>query len=456
MDNNQQVNDMPNTEQNAGGNSAPVYSQMSLDFVANQVKVAKKKGRIQGILIGLAGVLLVCGIGMGVSIIKMIANGTIYSELLSINGGSVLNRETSKKIDDIYRIINNTYMDEYTKDSIREGMYKGMLESLDDPYSVYYTKEEYEELMEDSSGVFEGIGAYLQQDPDTMVITIVRPIKHSPAEEAGLHRDDILVEVDGEDITGQDLNLVVSKVRGPEGSTVNIGVVRQGESDILHFDIVRAEVISESVESEMMDNNIGYIHISEFADHTDTQFVESYDELLADGMESMILDLRTNGGGYVDTAVGVAQRLVKEGTIVSLKDRDGKGYSYEDEGDDKYIDIPCVVLVDGNTASASEILTAALKDYGIATIIGTKTFGKGIVQDVIPLSDGSGLKITNSKYYSPNGENIHKIGIEPDIEVGWDYEMYKKDGTDNQLEAAKQYLTDGKIDDKYIPDKKDD
>ena len=157
-------------------------------------------------------------------------------------------------------------------------------------------------------------------------------------------------------------------------------------------------------------------------------------------MKSLILDLRSNGGGYVDTAVEVADRLIKDGVIVSVKDKHGLSYKYEDRGDENYMKVPCVLLVDGNTASASEILTGALKDHGLVTVMGTKTFGKGITQIIAPLDDGSGVKITNSKYYTPNGNYIHEIGIEPDIVVEWDHEKYDKEGIDNQLEAAKEYL----------------
>ena len=422
------------------------------DNIKNEIKRAKNKGMLQGFILTMICVLIVCVLYMGIRVIKMIGDGSIYANVMGTHGSIVLDKPTIEKINKIYRLVENTYIENADKEAVRDGMYKGMMEALDDPYSVYYTKEEFEEMMESSSGEFEGIGAYLQQDPDTMVITVSRPIKHSPAEEVGILSGDRIVEVDGEDITGQDLNLVVSKVRGPKGTHVNIGVVREGEKDIITFEIERATVHSESVESEMYDNNIGYIFITAFEDETDEQFIEAYEELKEKGMKSLILDLRTNGGGYVDTSVAIADRLVKEGDIVSIKDRNGKGITYSDEGDENYIDIPCVLLVDGNTASASEILTGALKDYGLATVMGTQTFGKGIVQDVIPLGDGSGVKITNSKYYTPNGENIHGVGIEPDIIVGWDYDMYKSERVDNQLEAAKQYLEKGKIDDKYIPD----
>lgn len=441
-DNSPAVNEVPD---NTGKTATPVYSQMSLEFVANQVKRAKRKGFLLGLFLTL-GIVILCVVGIiTFRFIRMINDGSLYANMNSYTEDSLLDKETVKKINSIYGIMENTYIEKPDKEAIREGIYKGMLDSLGDPYSVYYTKEEYEEMMESSSGVFEGIGAYLSQDPDTLKITVVRPIKNSPAEEVGIMAEDEIVEVDGEDITGQDLNVVVSKVRGPEGSKVVIGIRRAGEADIIKFDVKRGKINEESVTSEMLDDNIGYIYISEFADATGSQFRDAYDDLKNEGMESLILDLRYNGGGYVDTSVEVADKLIKDGDIVSIKDRHGSGYTYEDKGDKNYCDIPIVVLVNDNTASASEILTGALKDYGIATIIGTNTFGKGIVQDVLPLGDGSGMKITNSYYYTPKGNNIHKIGITPDYVVEIDADKLKDEGIDTQLEAAKNFLTKGTI-----------
>ena len=426
-----------------------VCNQGSMEEISMQVKAAKKKGRIQGALIVLGTILIIGGIVIAINVTRMISNGTIYAKLVSFGNKSVLDRDTVNKIDEIYRIIDNTFIEEVDKDAIREGIYKGMLEALDDPYSVYYTQEEYKEMMESSSGMFEGIGAYLSQDPNTNQVTVVRPIKGSPAEDAGILSDDIIIEVDGENVEDFDLNLVVSKIRGPKGSRVKLGIKREGETELLYFDVKRDTINVESVSHEMLDDKIGYIIITEFADATGKQFAEAYDELMDNGMEKLIIDLRSNGGGYVDTSVEVADKLIEKGTVVSIKDRHGKGETYQDKGDDNFITIPCVFLVDENTASASEILTGAIKDYGLATVIGTQTFGKGIVQDILPLKDGSGLKVTNSKYYTPNGENIHKIGIEPDIIVEWDGDRYRTEGIDNQLEAAKSYLKDGKVDSKY-------
>lgn len=419
--------------------------QVSLAVFEAQMKKAKKKGAILGFIISLVVFCVIGVIVLGAKLTKSIIDGTIYAYTMSMGADSLIDKKTAEKINTIYGIIENDFIDEVDKEVIREGLYRGMMDALDDVYSVYYSKEEYDEMMEVSEGSFEGIGAYLSQDPDTMEITVVRPISGSPAEKVGIIAGDKIVRVDGEDVRGQDLNLVVSKVRGERGTVVSIGVERGGKDDLIYFDVTRDKVDEISCEGKMLDNNIGYIVVTEFADATDEQFKEAYDELKDDGMESLIIDLRSNGGGYVDTSVEMADYLIEDGVIVSLKDRHGKGYTYEDKGDEKYMTIPCVLLVDGNTASASEILTGALKDYGIATVIGTQTFGKGIVQDVIPLDDGSGLKITSSKYYTPEGNNIHKVGIEPDYVVEWDGEKYVEDGTDNQLEAAINYLLNGSI-----------
>ena len=417
----------------------PVYSQMSIEYVENQMKKARKKGMVQGLLIAFGIFIAGSLIYAGINVVRMVINGSFYSKVFGSSASSVLDRQSIEKLDNLYSMIETSYLEDVDKDTLQEGLYKGLLESLDDPYSVYYNQEEFAEMMEDTSGTFEGIGVYLSQDPDTKDLFVIKPIDGSPAAEAGILADDFVVEVDGEDIKGQDINLVVSKIRGPKGTTVNVGVTRVGVDDILRFDIKRDEINATTVDHEMNDE-IGYIAIAEFADATDEQFYEAIDDLEKQGMKGLIIDLRSNGGGYVDTAVKIADRLVKEGVIVSVEDKHGLSYKYEDEGDENYLKVPCVVLVDENTASASEILTGCLRDHKIATIMGTKTFGKGITQIIAPLDDGSGVKITNSKYFTPDGENIHGVGIEPDIEVKWDFDKYKKEGIDNQFEAAMDYL----------------
>ena len=420
--------------------NVPKAERVSGEYIDSQIRKARNKGMIQGLLITLVIVLISAAVITGISVIKMFANNSIYATLLGSTTDSVLDKKAVDKINNLYGIIEKTYIKPVERETLQDGLYKGILEALDDPYSAYYNKEEFAKMMEGTSGTFEGIGAYLTQDPDTKEIVVVRAIKDSPAEKAGIVADDVVVEVDGEDITGQDIDVVVSKLRGPKGTDVNVGVRRKGEDETIRFDITRAKIDSISVDYEMFDDKMGYIAIADFADATADQFNEAMDDLEAQGMESLILDLRSNGGGYVDSAVAVADRLVKDGMIVSVKEKHGLSYKYEDAGDENYLKVPCVLLVDGNTASASEILTGALRDHDIATIMGTKTFGKGITQIILPLGDGSGVKVTNSEYFTPDGENVHEVGIEPDIEVELDYDKYKEEGVDNQLEEAKKYL----------------
>lgn len=424
--------------------TTPAFSQVTLEYMLKNAKAAKRKGIVIGFVISMAVTFFVVFIYLGVNAYTRIKHGSVVTGLFGNVSSSVVDKETLEKINTIYGKMKTQYLDEVDVEKVREGLYTGMVDALDDKYSEYFTKEEYAIMMEDVSGTFDGIGAYFQQDPDTKIMTVARPIKNSPAEKAGIKTDDILYMVDGEDVTGQELELVVSKIKGPAGTTVHLSFYREGQMDPIEFDVVRAEIDAESVESEMLDDNIGHITILEFADATADQFKDHLQDLQNQGMESLILDLRGNPGGYVDASVDVADAIL-EGpkVVVSVKNKAGREYAYEDE-DNQSLDIPMVVLVDSGSASAAEILTGALKDYDVATVMGTTTFGKGIIQNVIPLGDGSGLKITTAKYYSPNGENIHEIGIEPDIEVKWDYEAYKKDGTDNQLNAAIDYLKEHK------------
>ncbi|MBQ7481343.1 MAG: S41 family peptidase [Lachnospiraceae bacterium] len=352
---------------------------------------------------------------------------------------SVIDKKTESKLDTLQAIIEQEYLNEYTQEDLRDGLYKGLMEGLDDPYSVYYTEEEYQELSEDSEGVFEGIGAYLSQDPDTKVVTVTRPIPDSPAEKAGIKAGDILVEVDHENVEGDDLSVTVAKIRGPSGTKVNIGVRRQNRDGIVRFDIVRAKVESMTVDSKMLDNSIGYIQISEFDDVTSAQFKKAFNALEREEMRGLIIDLRDNPGGSVKTCVEIADEILPEGLIVYTEEKDGEGDKYTSSGENFY-DGPLVVLVNGNSASAAEILTGAIKDHEQGTILGTTTYGKGIVQQIIPLGDGTGVKVTIASYFTPNGTDIHGIGIEPDEELELDVDAYLEDGTDNQLDRAVEII----------------
>lgn len=405
------------------------------------ILTSKKKGQKKGALITILIVFVIAICVLTFNLAIKIANGTIISDAIStfysVGGKAIVDKGVVNKLNTLSSIIDKYYLNDIEETALQDGLYKGLLSSLGDPYSVYYTKQEYSDLMESSVGIYYGIGAYLQQNPDTMEIKVVRPIPGTPAEEVGLLADDIIKEVNGEDVTDQDINLVVAQIRGEEGSQVNIGVAREGEPELLYFDITRRKVESVTVESEMLEDNIGYIQISEFDDVTKGQFTKAYEDLNDAGMESLILDLRDNPGGNLDVAVDIADLLLPEGLVVYTQDKYGNKDEYKTDAEHVF-GKPMIVLVNGNSASASEILSGAIKDYGAGKLLGTTTYGKGIVQQILPLGDGSGVKVTVSKYYTPNGNNIHEIGIEPDIELELDVDAFLEDRTDNQkLEAIR-------------------
>ncbi|MCR5222847.1 MAG: S41 family peptidase [Lachnospiraceae bacterium] len=409
-----------------------------------ELKRARKTGRWQGALIMAGIVIFIAQFVLIAVVISKIANGTLFS-FLKYTGDSepVITEEVTEKADTLKAVIDNYYYEDVDDEALRNGIYKGLVDGLGDPYSVYYTEEEYEEMMESSEGRYQGIGAYLQQDPDTMVITVVRPITGSPAEKVGLLADDVIVEVDKEDVTSQDLNLVVSKIRGEAGTKVNIGIRRVGESGVLYFDIVRAEVESETVEYEMLEDKIGYIYLSEFDDVSTGQFTSAMEDLKSQGMDALILDLRDNPGGNLDVAVDIADYILPEGLVVYMEDKNGAREEYTSDASHHW-DKPIVLLVNGNSASASEIVCGALKDYGRATLVGTKTYGKGIVQQILPLGDGSGIKVTIARYYTPNGTCIHGDGFEPDVEVEFDTDKYLNEEIDTQLVKAIEVIKEQK------------
>lgn len=324
--------------------------------------------------------------------------------------------------------------------ALQDGIYKGMLAALDDPYSVYYTNEELIELQQQTEGVYYGIGAYIAQDTETGYVRISKIIKGTPAEESDLRQGDYIYAIDGENMQGRESEYVVSRIKGEEGTYVTVTVIREDASEPIDIDVERRKIENPTVEYTMYDDGMAYIQITEFDLVTTGQFETAYAQAKADGMKGLIIDLRSNPGGNLSTVCDIARMILPEGLIVYTEDKYGSRDEYKCDGKNK-IEVPLVVLADGYSASASEILTGAVKDYGIGTIVGTTTYGKGIVQKVINLSDGSALKLTVSTYYTPKGNNIHGIGIEPDIEVPFDAQQYQN-GVDNQLEKAKEVLAD--------------
>ncbi|MCC8139214.1 MAG: S41 family peptidase [Lachnospiraceae bacterium] len=384
---------------------------------------------------------LVCGALLCVMV--MVLGGCGASSLLvrlgiaGLSAGSASSgsseSEMEEKMAELQSYIDAYYLFDYDEEDVQESVYKGMMDGLGDPYTCYYTAEEYASFLESSSGSYSGIGATLQQDYSTGLITVVNTFAGSPAEQAGLLPDDILYMVEGEEVTGIDLNLVVVDLKGEAGTDVNISIVRG--SEVIEMTITRASIEVPTVEYEMLEDSIGYIAIMEFDDVTDEQFADAMEDLTSQGMESLIIDLRDNGGGLVDVTCTILDSLLPEGLIVYTEDKYGnREEEYSDA--ENYFDGEMVVLVNSNTASASEIFAGAIKDYGVGTLIGTQTYGKGIVQSLIPLSDGSAIKITVSRYYTPSGNNIHEVGIAPDIVLEADTES----GEDNQLQRAIEVL----------------
>lgn len=353
--------------------------------------------------------------------------------------GEAVNEDTVAKMKVIENVIDTYfYKEDVDKDAMVDGIFKGMVESLGDPYSEYYSKEELESLYQDSFGVYYGVGAYVSLDTTTGLAKVSGIIADSPAEEADLRAEDIIYKVDDVDVTGMSLQETVSLIKGDENTTVKLTLIRDGKE--IEKKVTRRKVESPTVNFKMLDDGMAYIQITEFDTVTVDQFTEAMAMARGNDMKGLILDLRSNPGGNLSSVVSIAKQMLPKGLIVYTEDRDGNREEYSCDGS-KELDVPMVVLVNGNSASASEILAGAIKDYGIGTLVGTTTFGKGIVQRPIELSDGSAVKLTISSYYTPNGINIHGIGIEPDVECEFDSERYYSDEAyDNQLEKAKEVL----------------
>lgn len=325
------------------------------------------------------------------------------------------------KIDIIQSYLDQYYVDDLEEEQVEEMLYAGMMAGVGDRYTYYLTKENLKQYMDNSNGNFDGVGieVYSTQDGEVIVSSVMAG---QPAEAAGVKAGDVIVGVDGQDMQGSLLSDVAAKIRGREGTEVTIKVLRRSTGETLEFTMERTTVVVESVSGRMMDEKIGYISISGFKENTYTQFKEALGELQKEGMKGLILDLRDNPGGLVHSVYEIGEELLPEGTMVYTLDKNENRNDLK--CDEEYLDIPLVVLVNANSASASEIFAGAVKDTGRGTLVGTQTFGKGLVQRLFTLPDGSGLNITIQKYYTPNGTSIHGVGIEPDevVELPADYQ----------------------------------
>ena len=412
----------------------------------NTQAAPKKKSKvwavIRTILVFILG--LVIGSGSIILIVILIAGLTIglnkekYAKLTEQS--DFINSETLSKIDQLEKYIKAYYYEDVDDEDLENGLYYGIMNGVGDPYTVYYSPEAYKDMTASWNGNYEGVGAYLRMDTEVGYATIESFIEGGSAKECGeLNVGDYVVAVDGIEMYGKTLNEVVSYIRGEEGTFVTLTVEGvDGKKDVT---LERRKIDTPTIEYSEKENGIWYIKITEFDAITTSQFEEAINAARSADMKGLIIDLRGNPGGNLDVVVDICREILPKGLIVYTEDKYGNRNEYSCDGKHE-IDVPMVVLIDGGSASASEIMAGAIKDYGVGTLIGTTTYGKGIVQSILPLGDGSAIKITTSKYFTPNGNNIHKIGIEPDEEVTFDSEKYLEDETDNQLDYAMDYLKD--------------
>jgi len=364
----------------------------------------------------------------------------------NVSGAAIDWNKVTDKEEEIYNTIDEYYLNGIDNDKMKDGIYKGMVDSLGDPYTVYYNTEEYKQFTSSSSGTYSGIGVAVSQNVTTGAITIVKTFKKGSGEKEGMKPGDVIYKVEGKKIEGLELSKVVSMIKGKEGTFVKVTVLRDGKE--IEFNLERKKLEVDTVNYRMEDRSgkkIGYISVSEFDEVTASQFKSAISELSKEGMEGLVIDLRDNPGGLLDVTCEMLDRMIKKGLLVYTVDKYGKRVD-EDATDSDSFDKPVAILVNGNSASASEVFSGAMKDYKAATLVGTKTFGKGIVQSIVPFGDGTAMKVTVSKYYTPNGVNIHGTGIEPDVVV-----ELSKDATkngkydrkyDNQLDKALDVVVD--------------
>ena len=417
-----------------------------MESESQEKKKSSSRIFLGGLLLGiLISVFLVCIIIAGRYAYISIKNSS--TQATAFENGSVINTDTLQKMKTIEAAIDEYYYgEEISTNDLQNGIYKGMVKALNDPYSEYYTEEELEDALNSSKGISYGIGAYVTLNQEMDMAMIAGVMEGTPAKEAGLRDGDVIYKVDGEETRGLSVSEVVALVKGKENTTVHLTIYREGEPDFLEMDIVRSKLIeTETVQSGMLEDtdNIGYLRIGEFDAVTVDQFNEAMAELNASGMKGLILDLRSNPGGDLSAVVDIARRILPEGLIVYTEEKSGKRTEYTCDGTHE-IQIPMVVLVNQYSASASEILAGAIKDYNKGTLIGVTTYGKGIVQRILRLDDSTAIKLTVSAYFTPSGKNIHGTGIEPDIELKYDYDAYEAEGIDNQVEKAIEVL-EGKI-----------
>ena len=364
----------------------------------------KNKEFKKGVAIGVAATLVVTGAGF-----------VSYQKVLFPKGNALSDVKTVQKLNYLEELIDTEYLDEKDESSLREGIYAGLLAGLKDPYSTYYTAEQYKELNTSNEGSYVGIGAVLQKE-DGGGAKVVQLYEGGPGEQAGLKTGDVIKAVDGTDVTEKETSDIASMVRDSEKDSVMLTIQRENEEKTRDVKVEIRDVEIQTVSHEMLSGDTGYIRISEFSEVTSDQYKKAFADLKDQGMKKLVVDLRDNPGGLLTAVCGVLRQILPEGLIVYTEDKNGKREEETCDGKNE-LTMPLAVLVNGNSASASEIFAGAVKDYGIGTIVGTTTYGKGVVQTIQPLTDGSAVKITIAKYFTPKGNDINKKGITPDVEA---------------------------------------
>ena len=417
-------------------NYGPVYGSYDEYKKNNPKKKSSVPTLLLGVLLGAFITVTLCVLGVSQLVSKgyihLGVNGEIYVTGTASDESEGIGSKVAGKLNALNSVLSNKfYFDQADEEKSADSIYKAYLSSYDDKYTVYYTADEYKKLMESTSGKFYGVGALCSINESGGVM-VLDAFEDGPAYKAGVRDGDVVIKVDDTDITGMDLSSAVALIKGDKGTQVNLTIVRDDKTYV--FSIIRDEIITKTVDYKMMENSIGYIQISQFDEVTTEQFKEALTDLNNQGLKGLIVDIRSNPGGLLNVVVDIVDEIIPKGLIVYTDDVNGNRKEYNGSSDNE-ITVPMAVLVDGNSASAAEIFAGAVQDYGKGKIIGTQTFGKGIVQTIQPLTDGSAIKYTIAQYYTPKGQVIQGNGVTPDMVV----ELPKDATEDLQLDAALEY-----------------
>lgn len=429
-------NRINNSASDNRGNIGDLYGMNDLRRNAQPPRKKKSQGFASGMIIGavsafMAVILLILSVAavcIAKGYIHIGVNGDVYIQSDAVTDSDGIGSEVEGKLNAIDSVLESFYFGDVDDETAKDNIYKAYLSSYGDKYTMYYTADEYKALKESTNGKFYGIGAVCQLSGESGVL-LVDVYDNGAGYQAGLRSGDRVVNVDGRDITDMELSSAVALIKGDKGTSVTLEVIRGTER--LTFSVVRDAVEAKTVSYTLLDNNIGYLSISQFEEVTTKQFKAAVEDLQSQGMKGLVIDIRNNPGGLLDTVVGMLKYMLPDGLIVYTEDKQGNRKEYKGQDNDEF-NLPLAVLVNGNSASASEIFAGAIQDYGKGTIIGTQTYGKGIVQTVKPLTDGSAIKFTIAKYFTPKGQDIHGKGVTPDMVVEYDTDA----DVDTQLDAA--------------------